>query len=74
MDFEHLFLVAFMFALAFPFNQLVIMFFLMASGIHDLGGRAIGYFGVFCYALIVFMYDVLLFWMLITHAKTYVPS
>jgi len=65
MDFKHLFLVAFMFALAFPFNQLVIMFFLMARDIHDLCGRTIGYFGVFCYAILMVVYNVLLVWMLL---------
>ena len=65
MDFEYFMIVAFMFAFALPFNLLVILFFLMARDIHDLCGRTIGYFGVFCYAILMVVYNVLLVWMLL---------
>ena len=65
MDDLHFFLIAFLFALAFPLNQFVIMFMLMARDIEDSGGRAIAYFGVFCYAILMVVYNVLLVWMLL---------
>lgn len=65
MDFEYFMIVAFMFAFAFPFNLLVILFFLMVRDIRDFGSRVIGYSGVFCYASLIFMYDVALVWMLL---------
>lgn len=73
MDFEYFMIVAFMFAFAFPFNLLVILFFLMVRDIHDFGSRVIGYSGVFCYASLIFMYDVALVWMLLDAKKYIAP-
>jgi len=74
MDFEYFMIVAFMFAFSLPFNLAVILFFLMARDIHDFGGRVIGYSGVFCYAFFMVVFDVIMVHVLITHAKTYIPS
>ena len=70
MDFEYFMIVAFMFAFALPFNLSVVLFFLKARENDTLASYLI----VFCYALFIVVFDVIIVHMLITHAKTYVPS
>jgi len=70
MDFEYFILVAFMFVFALPFNLSVVMFFLRARA----NGDFASYLVVFCYALFIVVFDVILVSMLVEHTKTYIPS
>jgi hypothetical protein len=70
MNFEYVLIVAFMFAYALPFNLSVILFFLRARE----NDTFCSYLVVFCYALVIVAIDVCFVCMLVTHAKTYIPS
>lgn len=65
MDFEYFLLVAFLFTWALPFNLSVIMFFQRARD----NDTFLSYLVVFCYALFIVVFDVILVWMLVD-AKT----